>query len=107
MADRHDGGAGQPLLQRAVDRLLRRLVERGRSFVEEQPVGLEHQRARDREALLLAARQDVGPVRLLVEPGGEVAEARRRQRRRRSRASLAVDCSSGYFTASRSVPIGI
>ncbi len=82
MADRYDGGVRQPAFQLAIDCRLRRLVERGRRLVQEQPVGLEDQGARDSEPLLLAARQDVGPVRHLIEAPDERTEPRGFERRR-------------------------
>src|SRR5689334_2797 len=75
VTDRDDGGLGQPLEQEAVKFSLGRLVERARRFIEEQPLRLLQQRARDREPLLLAPRELVGPVSGLVEPVAEIAEA--------------------------------
>ena len=54
---------GSASLQHPVDRRLGRLVERGGRLVEEQPVGLREERARDGEALLLAERQALAPRR--------------------------------------------
>ena len=57
------------------------LVERGAGLVEEQPVGLDQQRAGEGQALLLAGRQHHRPVAALVQPVGEMAElAQTRQR---------------------------
>src|ERR1700688_1894597 len=36
MADRYDGGGRQPLLDQAIERRLRGLVERGGGFIQEQ-----------------------------------------------------------------------
>ena len=77
MADRDDRRVRQPLLDDPVDRFLGRLVEGRRRLVEEEPVGLREERARDREALLLAERQGLRPERFLVEPVDEMRQARR------------------------------
>src|SRR3990170_5352860 len=67
VADGDDGRAGQPLDQQTIELRFRPLVERGRRLVEEQPLRLLQERARDRQSLLLPAGKLVGPVGGLVE----------------------------------------
>ena len=61
----------EPLVEQAVDRGLRRLVERGRGLVEEKIVRRLQDGAGNAEPLLLSERQHPVPVRLLREPPGE------------------------------------
>ena len=75
MADAHDRGLGQVLDQELHDVLLARLVERGGRLVHEDPLRLVDQRAREGDALLLAARQDLVPAVDLVEPVAQMIEA--------------------------------
>src|SRR5262245_60644557 len=79
VANRDDGRAGQPLDHEVIERGLRGLVERARRLVEEEPLRLLQQCARDRKPLLLAARKLVGPIRRVVELSDERAESDRFQ----------------------------
>ena len=65
---------GRRSAQQLVHAPLGRLVERRGRLVEEQPVRAVEQRAREGEALLLAARQHQRPVGGLVEPRREVPQ---------------------------------
>ena len=67
---------GQALFERRVDVGFERFVERGGGFVEEEPVGLREQRARDRDALLLAAREALSPIAFLIELALELGQLR-------------------------------
>ena len=71
---------GQALAQQLVDVPLARFVERRSRLVEEEPVRPMQQRARDGEALLLAAGERQAPVALFVEAVGEIVEADGAQR---------------------------
>ena len=51
------GAALHQVVQRLLDFLLGLGVDRGRGFVEDQDARVDQQRARDRDALALAARQ--------------------------------------------------
>ena len=57
MGDRHDRAAAAHLLERGADRGLAAGVERGGRFVEHQDVGVAEERAGDRDALSLSARE--------------------------------------------------
>src|SRR6059058_3234365 len=58
MRDDDDGVAALELVAQLLDPLRAGGIERGRRLVEQQHFGLGGERARDAEALLLAARQD-------------------------------------------------
>jgi len=66
--DAHQRRVRQAVRDEIVQPLLARLVERGRRLVQEQPVGLVQERARDREPLLLAAGELQAPVLDVLEP---------------------------------------
>ena len=66
----------QPRLQRAVEARLGLRIEACGRFVEEQPVRFGQQRSRQRHTLLLAAGQLLRPVLVVVEPCGELRQAR-------------------------------
>ena len=72
-------GAGQLLLQQAIERGFGGFVERGGGLVEEQELRRLQQRACDAEPLLLAERQHPVPVLLLIDPRGELRQADLRQ----------------------------
>ena len=57
MADGDDCGVRQALRQHGVEFRLQLFLDGGRGFVEQQPVGTRQQGARNRQTLLLAARQ--------------------------------------------------
>ena len=61
--------------QQLIERLLSRLVERGRRLVEEDHRRLGQQYPGECQALLLAARQALRPHIDLVELGSQVLEA--------------------------------
>src|SRR6516164_10084002 len=67
VADGDDSRIGQPVEQQAIKLGLGRLVQGGCRLVQEQPIGLLQERAGDRQTLLLAARQLVGPIGGLIE----------------------------------------
>src|SRR6516164_5251750 len=71
VADRHDRGALEPRIEKAIERGFRRLVERGRRLVEEKIVRCLQNGAGNAEALLLAEREHSVPVRFLREPPDE------------------------------------
>ena len=74
MTDGHDRGLRQPPRQYGVKLGLKRLLDRGGGLVEQEPIGPHQQRARDRQALLLAARQPLRPDLFVIEFAGEIAE---------------------------------
>ena len=84
MGDEHERGAAprDQLEEQVVHRVAGPLVEAAARLVRQQDAGLDHQRARERHALALAAR----------EPRGQVIRARRpaRPAQRRTRARLGV-----------------
>ncbi len=65
--DRDDRRARKPLAEQLVEARLGLLVETRRGLVEEDPIGLDQERARQRQALLLAARKELLPVLGLIE----------------------------------------
>src|SRR5262245_31933945 len=67
MTDGDQRGRAELLLQQPIERGLVFLGERRGGLVEEQPVGLVEQRARKREALLLAAGEHLRPVFTALE----------------------------------------
>jgi hypothetical protein len=69
VGDIDEGDAGAPLqhLELGAHALAQLGVEIGQGLVEQQDLGLDHEAARQRHALLLAARQLVGIA--LLEPG--------------------------------------
>src|SRR5215471_12543333 len=75
VADRHDRGAPEPCVEKAVERGFRRLVERSRRLVEEKIIRCLQNGAGNAEALLLAEREHSVPVRFLREPPGERGQA--------------------------------
>src|SRR6266851_4136880 len=74
MADADDGRMPWQVAQHAVERRLAILVERRRRLVEKDYGGLGEQHPREGKALLLAAREALGPIVDLVEIGREIAE---------------------------------
>ena len=67
-------------------------VEGARDLVEQQQLGLHRERAHDRDALLLAAREPVGVLVALVGEA-EALEQRRRLRVGLARAVAAAPCA--------------
>src|SRR6185369_9111606 len=80
MADADNGGVRQPFLQQPVEGGLGFFVQCGSGFVHEKPRRFAQQRARERHALLLAAREDLRPMLLLVKTLGEMREPAIRER---------------------------
>ncbi|HWP58444.1 MAG TPA: hypothetical protein VNL14_11190 [Candidatus Acidoferrales bacterium] len=75
MADAEDRRAREPLAHQAIKARLRDLVDGRSRLIEEKPVGLLHERARESDALLLAGRKLQRPMSGLVEPPGEPGKA--------------------------------
>src|SRR5262249_52686388 len=75
VADRHDRGALEPRVEKAVERGFRCLVEGSRRLVEEKIIRRLQNGAGNAEALLLAQRKHSVPVRFLGEPPGERRQA--------------------------------
>src|SRR5687767_15318434 len=67
MTDRDKGRPRELFAHEPVQAILLRFRERSGRFIEEQPVGSREQRAREREALLLAARKNLRPVFAALE----------------------------------------
>src|SRR4051794_328594 len=61
VADGHDGGLRQTLRYPIVELRLYFLLHTGGRFIEEEPVRLHQQRARERKTLLLARGQTLRP----------------------------------------------
>ncbi len=70
----------EPLAHQSIKTRLRSLVNRRGCLVEEEPIGLLHQRASKGDALLFAGGKLERPMASLVEPLGEVREPDGRQR---------------------------
>ena len=86
------GGAWQPFFQQVIERRFRRFVERRSRLVHEQPAGFVQQGARERNALLLAAREQLRPVLFFVKAAGEVFQPAVGERR--TQCVVAV-CAAG------------
>ena len=67
--DGDDRGSGKLVAQGGVDFPLGVFVEIGGGFVEEEPVWPQQQGARDGEALLFAAGEQLRPVGVFIETG--------------------------------------
>ena len=67
MADAEQRRLGETLAQQSIETRLRGLVDRRGRFVEEESLGLLHERPREGDALLLAGREPQRPVSGLVE----------------------------------------
>src|SRR5690349_2823749 len=80
VADADDGWTPFRLAQHAVERCLCGLVERRGRLVEKHGLRPHQQHAGKTDALLLAARQPLRPVALLVELRNQIAKADRVQR---------------------------
>src|SRR5438552_11163539 len=74
MPDADDGRMPRQAAQHAVKHGFAALVERRGGFIEEDDRGLGEEHPGEGEALLLAARQALGPVVELVEIAGEMTE---------------------------------
>ena len=72
MAHADHGGPGQVVAQEPVEMGFDLLVHRGRGLVEEEPVRLLQERAREGDPLLLTGRQGLRPVGGLAEPRGQL-----------------------------------
>ena len=79
VTDRDDRGARQPLAYEGVDCALGGLVERSCGLIKKQPIGLEEDGTNDCQALLLAEREPLLPMGLLVETVGEPGKPYLRQ----------------------------
>src|SRR5438093_3287437 len=90
MADAEERGLRQPLAHELVETRFGRLVHRRGRLVEEEPLGLLHQRARKGDALLFAGGELLRPVGILVEAAGELGEAYRLERLAQSAVSHSV-----------------
>ena len=75
VGDGHQRRIRQPRLQRAIKFGFRLRIQAGGRLVQEQPVRLRQQGARQCDALLLAAGQLLRPVLVVVEPGDELRQA--------------------------------
>ena len=74
VGDRNHDGARQPGPDQPVERELIALVERGGGLVEEDHRGLVQQNAGERDALLLAGGEHLGPVLGVVQPAGQMSQ---------------------------------
>src|SRR6267378_1621795 len=71
VADAEQGRAWEPLAHEMIEARFGRLVQRGGRLVEEKPVGLLDENPCESDALLLAWRQLLRPVAILVERSEE------------------------------------
>ena len=71
-----------------VEQELQAFIERGRGLVEEHHLGLGEQDAGERDALLLAGGEHLGPVQHLVEPVDDMRQRHLRQGARRVSSSM-------------------
>jgi hypothetical protein len=99
MRDRDQRGAREPRREQVVDPSLHHLVELGGRLVEEEPLGLVERSPREREPLLLVARELVVPGLDFVEARLEVAESEQSQDLM-IRSSGKAPSGSGYDAAS-------
>ena len=67
VTDGDNRGARQPLTKQPIDHALGWLVERGRGFIEKQPIGFEQDTPNDSQSLLFAERELLLPMGLFVE----------------------------------------
>ena len=81
VADADHDAVRQCGAQRSVQRELLPLVERGRRLVQEHRLRFGQQHPRERDPLLLTRGEHLGPIESLVEPGFEMAQRHRVQRR--------------------------
>ena len=93
--DGHQRGVRQPLLQDVVQLVLGLRIEAGGRLVQEDPVRLRQQRAGQRDALLLAARQALRPVVVMIQTIGQLRQPGIGQRLARSAASLNASTAFG------------
>ena len=99
--------SGSCRAQRAVQRELLALVERRGRLVEEHHLGFGQQHPRERDALLLAGGEHLGPVGHLVEAAAKMPERHRVERGLGLPSSSNSPAAAGYETTARRSPSGM
>src|ERR1051325_10428740 len=80
VADRDERGSGELFLEQAVERILILIWKRCGRFIEKQPIRLVQERAREGQALLLAARKHLRPILAPLEIARELRQPHGAQR---------------------------